>query len=160
MGPISCDGSYGSYGIDHDGANRFDGIDFDNGAKPVGTASFGLDLRCGLLPNECPNEDRPVRISPFSVLRFTFDLRALGVLCVRHLPHAEDAEGVEAMDSRGLSPRGCESWGLSPKEIGLRLRRRGLKMEILVPGIAARSENARYRRNADGSAQIISIRMD
>ena len=67
MGPISCDGSYGPYGIDHDGSNRFDGIDFDNGAKPVGTASFGLDLRCGLLPNECPNEILPVRIFHFAL---------------------------------------------------------------------------------------------
>ncbi|MCQ2394364.1 MAG: hypothetical protein MJ249_08765, partial [Kiritimatiellae bacterium] len=41
-------------------------IDFDNGAKPVGTASFGLDLRCGLLSNGCPNEDSPVRIFHFS----------------------------------------------------------------------------------------------
>ena len=72
MGPISCDRAYGSYGID-----------FDNGAKPVGTASFGLDLRCGLLPNECPNEERRVRIFPFSVLHLTFDLCALGVLRVR-----------------------------------------------------------------------------
>ena len=114
MGPISCDGSYGSYGIDHDGANRFDWIDFDNGAKPVGTASFGLDLRCGLLPNECPNEDRPVRISPFSVLRFTFDLRALGVLCVRHLPHAEGAEGAEAVELSGAVPKGMRALGSVP----------------------------------------------
>ena len=105
MGPISCDGSYGSYGIDHDGSNRFDGIDFDNGAKPVGTASFGLDLRCGLLPNECPNEDRPVRISPFSVLHLTFDLCALGVLCVR-ISHAEGAENAEAVWALGSVPNG------------------------------------------------------
>ena len=30
MGPISCDGSYRFYGIDHDGAYRFYGIDFHN----------------------------------------------------------------------------------------------------------------------------------
>ena len=51
-----------------DGSNRFDGIDFDNGAKPVGTASFGLDLRCGLLPNECSNEERLGAHFPFAAL--------------------------------------------------------------------------------------------
>ena len=105
MGPISCDGSYGSYGIDHDGANRFDGIDFDNEAKPVGTASFGLDLRYGLLPNECPNEILPVRIFPFSVFHSTFDLCALGVLGVR-ISHAEGAENAGTVWASGSVPNG------------------------------------------------------
>ena len=88
-----------------DGANRFDGIDFDNEAKPVGTASFGLDLRYGLLPNECSNEILPVRIFPFSVFHSTFDLCALGVLGVR-ISHAEGAENAGTVWASGSVPNG------------------------------------------------------
>ena len=120
--------------------------DFDNGAKPVGTASFGLDLRCGLLPNECPNEDRPVRIFPFSVLHLTFDLCALGVLGVRRYltrrarsPNAPQSRGKEkqlkeAQVTKGTSLRrrtvrvSCASFGRTTES---RARDRRLSVRIL-----------------------------
>ena len=81
------------------GASEFSPIEIGN---PMVRHCGALGERVyRLVPRHLPriNTDGSARIS-----HFTFDLCALGVLCVRHLPHAEDAENAEAVQPSGSVP--------------------------------------------------------